>query len=321
MGGVDISFLTPLGALVALAAVVPAAVILAASRRARAVRALLALPPRRSQLVPLAALAAVAAAVALAAAQPIADRTTARAVRADAEAFVVVDVSRSMLARHARGRTRLARAKEIAADLRASLPDVRTGVASLTDRVLPHQFPSANDAVFEATVEDALDVERPPPRGSVARTATSLDALETFASRTFFSPRARRRVLFVLTDGESTPISAGVVGRALRRPPAIVPVFIHLWSRDERVYTRGVPEPGYRPDPTARTVVASLASAAGGRVVPERDVADAVAAARKALASGPTVVDGSRRARTALAPFVLAFGLVPLGVLLRRRDR
>ena len=73
-------------------------------------------------------------------------------VRTDAEAFVVLDVSRSMLAQSSLTRPqRIERAKAAAIELRRGLPDVRVGVASLTDRVLPHLFPSADEKVFEAT--------------------------------------------------------------------------------------------------------------------------------------------------------------------------
>ena len=41
------------------------------------------------------------------------------------------------------------------------------GIASLTDRVLPHLFPSTDVDVFEATIERSMAIERPPPRSSL----------------------------------------------------------------------------------------------------------------------------------------------------------
>ena len=100
----------------------------------------------------------------LAAAQPLVERTSDRKVRSDAEAYVVLDVTRSMLARPSlRGQMRIERAKRAAEQLRASLPDVKVGVASITNRVLPHLFPSADQDVFRATLSKALGVDRPAP--------------------------------------------------------------------------------------------------------------------------------------------------------------
>ena len=96
----DVRFLTPLGAVLALALVVPVAVLVLRERRARRVRTSLGLaqPPVRS-LGPLAAaLAAVPCLLGLAAMQPIVETTRTIDERTDAEVFVVADVSRSMLA-------------------------------------------------------------------------------------------------------------------------------------------------------------------------------------------------------------------------------
>ena len=70
--------------------------LLAVRRRARAIRATLALdePPRRRLLAPLAALLTAGALLALAAAQPVVEWTRDRDVRTDADAFIVLDVSR-----------------------------------------------------------------------------------------------------------------------------------------------------------------------------------------------------------------------------------
>ena len=64
----------------------------------------------------------------------------------------------------------------------------RVGVASLTDRVLPHLFPSADEKVFEATIDRSLAIERPPPRSSFLTGATSLNALATMRGLRFFTP-------------------------------------------------------------------------------------------------------------------------------------
>ena len=127
-----------------------------------------------------------------------ADRVDVRPARCatDAEAFVVIDTSRSMLARSSpRSTIRYARARAAALRFRDAFADVPVGIASFTDRVLPHLFPSADDDVFVATLR-ALDRDRPaaaagrrssrPRRGSRRSRRSS--------ARRYFSPTARSRL-------------------------------------------------------------------------------------------------------------------------------
>src|SRR5262245_54627625 len=113
-------FLTPLGAIAMLAFVVPfAALGLVARRERRARRALgLPAPPTARRLGRTLALVGVPVVLGVAAMQP-ALRTTRNAhVRTDAQAYFVVDVSRSMLASAGPGRpTRLERARRLAIDV------------------------------------------------------------------------------------------------------------------------------------------------------------------------------------------------------------
>jgi hypothetical protein len=171
----DLIFLSPKGALIALGVVLPLAALVLVARRGGRLRAALAVPRASGWrlTVPTLAAAAVAALFGVAAAQPVAEQETALEVRTDAEAYVVIDISRSMLARSGLGGTmRLARAKAAAVKLRSALPDIPVGVASLTDRVLPHLFPSADADTFRATVALSLGIEQPPPRSSLITTAT-----------------------------------------------------------------------------------------------------------------------------------------------------
>jgi len=320
----SVTFLSPAGALLALAVLLPLAALVSAARRARRVRQDVGLvePPAKRLLAPILGLLAAAALVGLAAAQPIFSRATTRVMRSDAESLVVVDVTRSMLARQDPGsRTRLSRAKAAAAELRASLPRVRFGIVSLTDRVLPHLLPSADEDVFLATLERSIGIERPPPRSSFITKATSLDALAAVATKRFFSPAAEHRLLVVLTDGESMPVAAGRIARSFGRPPGIRTVFVHFWDEDERVFTRGVAERQYRTDPKARPTLDALAAAIGGSVYSEGELGDATRRSRELLGSGPALAEGERRARLALSPYLALAAFAPLALLLWRRDR
>ena len=323
-------FLTPLGGLIALVVLVPIAAFLAISRRAAHMRRGLRLPEPllRFRLVPVVAVLAVAGLLGLAATQPLLQRTTTRSVRSDAEVLMVMDISRSMLAqRNPASPARLERAKGAANRLRASLPGVPVGIASMTNRVLPHLFPSADEEVFRATLERAIGIERPPPGSSFIAAAdasvtiaTSFASLAGVASQRFYSPAARRRLLVVLTDGESQRVSAPAVGRSLREA-GIETVYLQFWAANERVFTDGTPEP-YRPNPAARSILDGLAAATQGNVYDESSVGAAAARAREVVGSGPTRVEkDDRRQPLALAPYLAAAAFLPLALLLWRRDR
>lgn len=325
-----IEFLTPSGALLALVVLVPVAALLIVSRRATRVRRALRLPNLSTslRLLPIVSVLALAGLLGLAAMQPLLQRTTTLHVRSDAEVLMVLDVSRSMLARPARGApTRLERAKLAAAELRASLQDLPVGIASLTNRVLPHLFPSADEDVFRETLQKAIGIERPPPGQSfvapqqpIAGNATDLGSLGDVATQRFYSPSARRRLLVVLTDGESTAVSeaalAGILGRA-----AIETMFLQFWAANEEVFTGGAPEPEYEPNAAARSVLEGLADATGGSVYDESSLGGAEQEARAALGEGPTIAQRHRPDRIALAPYLAVAAFLPLTLLLWRRDR
>ena len=318
----ELHFLTPLGALFAVAALLPLSVLVLRERRARRVRETLGLPqPSARSLVPLGvALAGVAGLIALAATQPIVETERSVRERTDAEAFVVVDSSRSMLAAEDAGApTRIDRARLVAKELRQRLPEVPIGLLSMTDRVLPHLFPTTDGTVFAATVEQAVGIERPPPTLSFSTRATSLNSLEGIPRRGFYSRTARKRLLVVLTDGESQEVTADL-RREYSRRPAIETFFVHVWEPGERIYETGVAERGYEADRASARLLANVASQTGGRVFAEADADELGTAVEAYFGSGATrerVIEGDRRA---LMPFVTLAAVLPLGFVLLRRN-
>jgi hypothetical protein len=292
-----VTFLTPLGALACLAAALPVAALVLAHRRAgRAARAVGLTGASIGVVRPL-LLVAACCAFGLAAAQPVVRGDEVRRARADAQVFFVVDVSRSMLASSGpRGASRLERARRAAVELRATLPEVPSGVAGLTDRVLPYLFPTLDQRAFASTLRDAVEPESPPP-SRVARVATSFDALASLGQRGFFPSGLERRVCVVLTDGESAPF--GGPGRGCRR------VVVQFWDRGERIYVDGAAEPQYRPDEAAPTLAARL-----GPVAREGELGRAGELVRAAVGDGPThEVRGRRPSTVALAPYAALVGL------------
>jgi hypothetical protein len=317
-----VSFLTPVAALFALLAAVPLTVFVGRQRRLTRIRASLGLdsPPRRSRLTLPACLAAVPILLGVAAAQPVV--TSARTVpeRSDAEAFVVVDTSRSMLASSSSGAaTRFERARDEAIALQERLPDVPVGIASLTDRLLPHLFPTVDQRVFQETVREAVGIERPPPSTSFGTNVTTFDALGAAPTLGYYPPQVKKRALVVFTDGESQPVTS-VLSSDFARRPRIDVTLVRVGDASERIYETGVAEAGYRPDPAAGAVLASAAAAVHGRVLKEGQVSEAAAAVRAALGNGPTVgrrIEGKRRA---LMPYIAMLVFVPLGWVLLRRN-
>jgi hypothetical protein len=313
-----LTFLTPLAALAALAGLVPLAAFLRREQRARRVRETLGLaePPPRGRRMLVAALVAVSVLTGAAAAQPVIDRSKARGERADAEMLVVVDTSRSMLA--AAGPddpTRIDRARTTAIRLREELAEVPAGLATLTDRTLPHLFPTIDDQSFATTLFKSIGIERPGP--TIHSTlATDLTALASVGREGYFSPRARKRLLVVLTDGETLPVKPGLGNLANAR---VSTVFVHVWGSDEAIYLTTKAEPEYRPDPSSRGVLANAAALVDGAVFDEDEFDAVVARARENLGRGP-IRPRTQRDLLALMPYVMLAALLPLGFVLLRRN-
>jgi hypothetical protein len=312
------SFLTPLAALVALAGVVPLVAFLRRERRAGRVRETLGLaePPPRGRRMLVAALVAVSVLTGAAAAQPVIDRSKAREERADAEMLVVIDTSRSMLAAAGADEpTRIDRARTTAIRLREELAGIPAGLATLTDRTLPHLFPTIDDQSFASTLFKSIGIERPGP--TIHSTlATDLTGLATIGREGYFSPSARKRLLVVLTDGETLPVKPGLGNLAKARVSAI---FVHLWGSDEAIYLTTEAEPEYRPDPSSRGVLANAAALVDGAVFDEDEFEAVVARAREDLGQGP-MRPRSQRDLFALMPYVMLAALLPLGLVLLRRN-
>jgi len=314
------TFLTPLAALVALAVALPLLAVALGIRRAASVRRVLRLhaPRHGTDLVALAALVGAFALLAIAAAQPALAHDTQQRVRTDAQVLFVLDTSRSMAAALTpTSPTRLDRAVKAAAALRASIPSVEAGIATLTDRVLPDLLPVADRPSFDATLARSVGIDQPPPR-FVAVRATDCGALAAIPAAGFFAPTAKHRVVVVFTDGESRPFDPGALGRAFAGVGLVV---VGVRGDGEAVFLpSGRPEPGYRSDPAAAAALATLAGATNGRAFGESDLRAASTKVQQLLGRGPTAAVISRsRQETTLAPYIALAALGPLAFLLRRR--
>jgi len=235
---VSLELLSPFGALFVLAAALPLAAFAWVERRSSVLRSALGLddPGWRPKLPVVVSVVAIPVLLAVALAQPVIRYTGVHRVRTDAEAFYVFDVSRSMSAsRSPESPERFDQALAVAERAHQQLANIPSGIATLTDRVVPSLFPTGNDEVFTASLEDALTIGQPPPRG-YDDVGTLFEAVDTLASGTFFSPAAKHRVAIVLTDGESRPFDPALLREALAAGPNVDFVVMRVGGPRDRVW-------------------------------------------------------------------------------------
>jgi hypothetical protein len=323
------SFLTPLGALAVLAVFLPFSAAVHGRIRAATVARRLGLDPPPRWSVGSRTVAAVAAVslLGLAAAQPVLSDETVVRTRTNVAVLFVLDISRSMAASLTpTSPTRLARAEQAAARLRAAIPEVPAGVATLTDRVLPDLLPVPDIAGFDAVVGRAVTIEDPPPVTN-AEVATNYTALDNIATGNYFVPRVKRRVIVLLTDGESNPFDPGQLTRQLGVHAGYRFLAVRFWNQNEAVFdANGQREPGYHPDPTGRVLLSELAAALGGRSFEESQTSAAASYLRQVVRYGSVGRARGVSGQRALAPYVaglalvlLLVGVMPQGVMGRCR--
>lgn len=317
-----LSFLTPLGALLALSAALPLGALWLNERRAQRVRASLRVgdPPRQARAATATLLTAVPVLLGLALAQPVLQTNRTVKTRTDAQIFYTFDTSVSMAASSGpRAPNRLRRAVREARQLRLALADIPSGVATMTDRVLPNIFPTPDQQEFASALDQTVGIDEPPPKG-LGDKATTFAALDNYTGTTFFSPGIPHRLVILFTDGETVPYFTSDLRLALRGRPATQFVIVHVWRAGERIYRGRKADPDYRPDPRSGRAVASLAAALGGRAFGEGQVAATAAAARQLLGPGTVARLGVGLHVVALADWLVLAAAVPVLLLLWRRN-
>jgi von Willebrand factor type A domain len=318
----ELTFLTPLAVLFAVSALLPLGIYWFRARRAGRIRDVLGLkepsPHARAPLI--AAIASVPVLLGIAAGQPVLGTERSVPERTDAEAFFVMDTSRSMLAADGpEGATRFERAVEAASAIHDRIPQVRSGIVSMTDRILPHALPTTDRRVFEATLRRSIGVELPPPAFTYSTNATYYDILAGIPDRRYFSQTAKKRVLVVLTDGESRPFGAEL-GAAFPGKPPIDTVLVRFGNADERIYSTGEAD-GYVSAKNSEATIERVADLMGGHAFSEDDVTAAGDAVVEIIGEGETSNRTIPGARVALMPWVTLAAFLPLGFLIWRRNR
>lgn len=314
----SITFLTPLGGLLAVLVVLPLAALALVGRRLQRARAVLRLvaPGGRATVWRAIAIASVPLLIALALAQPALRRHATQSVRADAAVFVVVDTSASMgAAAGPRAPTRLQLAKRIALAVGSDLGGLPLGVANFTDRVLPNVFPTPDQAAFSSTIR-SLAINDPPPR-ETSRVATSFSQLSVLADESFFTRAQKHRALLLITDGESRAFDAPTLARTLAEAPRVRVVVVRVGGGGDRLYaSNGRASTIYRADPRrAQQSISQLVSATGAPSF-TGDSRGVAAAVRGTLGSGPTVSVQSERETRSLSPYIVLLCFLPLVLIL-----
>lgn len=316
----QLAFLTPLAGLVAFAVILPLIAFVRSEQRTARVRSVLRLaPPGGSGRLTVVVIVVLALLVGIGAAQPVLEERREHSARTDVQAFFLLDTSRSMLAAPAAGEaTRFERAVEAARRVRDGLPELPVGVASLTDRVLPMVFPSANPETFDRVLRHSLGVDRPPSREANNTRASALDATIVVPERNFFRG-PRRRLLVVFTDAETQRLHPQRLANRFR-DSGIETILVRIGTPAERIYRPGGAVEPYQPDPASAAFADAYAQAVGGRAFAEDEVDDAIDAARDAIGSGRSTLRVEASDVRPLGPFVFLAALMPLSFLLWRRN-
>jgi hypothetical protein len=241
---------------------------------------------------------ALAALVATAAAQPSIRKTSSTRVRANTELYLTFDVSRSMLAASSpHGVVRFERARALGAQIHRAMRDVPTGVATLTNRLMPLLFPTGDERGVVAVINHSLRILQPQPAFLTAPRATQLGALSLAADRSYFNPGAHRRLLVVLSDLDSDFFSLDGTLKLLRRH-GIEPFLLRVAQPGEQIFDSQGRPASYT---SVSTVTVGSLRAAGWHAYEEGQIGQAIADLRGYLGEAPTVPSGLVESRRNLA--------------------
>ena len=306
--------LTPRAALVGLAFVAPLVTLAVRERAALRVRSVLALriPSLTRRLARPAGLVCLAALVAVTAAQPAVRATDSTPVRSDAELYLTFDVSRSMLATNAPGGiVRLERARALGKTVHEALADVPTGVATLTNRMMPLLFPTGDARGVAAVLDHSVQIMQPRPERLTATRASSLATLSLAADRSYFNPSSRKRVLVVFSDLDSDFFSLTGTLRLLRKH-RIEPFVVRVAAPGERIFDRTGRAYAYV---SVSTVTVDALRRANWHAFEEDEPSRLVSEIRTYLGDGPVAKSGLVESQRNLAP-LLALAALALAVAL-----
>jgi hypothetical protein len=140
-------------------------------------------------------------------------------LRADAEAYLFVDDSASMLASaSASAQTRLQQARTAAERFARELPpDLPLGAGALPQAPLPLTAPIGDRQLFIATINRQTVPGTQPEQYYGGVTATDFSNLSLLTSARFFLRESKHRIVIVLTDAEGPSFDSTAVAATLEK--------------------------------------------------------------------------------------------------------
>jgi hypothetical protein len=238
--------------------------------------------------------------------------------------------------RRAGAPSRLEQAQSAAIRLRNGIPEVPSGIATLTTDVLPQLLPTADVPTFDSTVERVLAIEQPPPPIlGYGTLGTSFGPLSYVRGQGYFGPAAKHRLIVLLTDGESAPYDPAATAAALTQPSNASPfsgiqtqtdapislVIVRLGAPSDHVYApNGTIDAAYRAEPHAAAIVSTLAAQARGGAYTQSSLGSAGRAMRRMLGTGREVARGSRTTTLGFARYLALAALVAAAIVVWRRN-
>jgi len=280
----------------------------------------------------------VIALAAFAASEPSLRQTKRVQLRADAEVYLFVDASASMLASaSSNSPTRLQQARSASADFARGVPaDLPLGAGALPQSPLPLTAPNGDRQLFLAAIDHLTTPGTLPEHLYGGRTATDFSNLSTLTSTHFFLPKTRRRIVVVLSDAEGPSFNTAATAASLKHAHIRL-VFVRFGSPHDRIWLhppgqRPVIDTKYVPDLSDLGEVRLLAGETGGGFYDQGRIGEAVDKVDRLAGHGP---DRSAEplslyadslgpyAFLAALPFLawLAGALLPLSAPLEARSR
>lgn len=283
-------------ALLALLLLVPLAIV--ERRRLRrergAARAVGLQPERLSRGLRHGACAAlVVALVAVAASEPSLRRALTVKLRADAEAYLFLDASGSMLAgASSSAPTRLEQARKAAADFARALPaDLPLGAGALPETPLPLTAPNADRQQLLAALDRLAVPGTLPEHLFVGGIATDFGSLRALTRSTFFLPKTRHRIVVVLTDDEGPAFDEVATAASLKRAHIHL-VLVRFGTPRDRLWLHRpgrapILDTDYRPDLADLGEMRLLARQTGGGFYEQGRLGDAIGEVDRLAGHGP----------------------------------
>jgi hypothetical protein len=235
----------------------------------------------------------VIALAAFAASEPSLRQTKNVQLRADAEVYVFVDASASMLASASpHSPTRLQQARSASADFARALPaDLPLGAGALPQSPLPLTAPNGDRQLFLAAIDHLTDPGSLPEHLYGGRTATDFSNLTTLTSTNFFLNTTRRRIVVVLSDAEGPSFDTGATASVLKHAHLRL-VFVRFGSSSDHIWLHPpgqspVLDTKYEPDLSDLGEVRLLAGETGGAIYDQSRIGAAIAKVARLAGRGP----------------------------------